>query len=735
MSTAARNRYWFLDSVAGWRESAASLAGPAPLARTDPNGDLILSPLPGGAELFQGKTPVNRAGFHDPAWVHVQQSLRCPVALAPDACRKRIYVADAAADRIAWIHWDTGAIAALHSIGGAGTAVRSLKHPRGVAVLDCGNVAVCDTENHRVQIFTLYPHALVQLWGAADAQPGGGPREFHWPWGIATDSAGNVFVADRGNRRIQKIRSDGTWLRDIGAAVLKDPTQVAVSPSGDVAVVDSGAAVVVFPANGAAALTIALTEPLSVAFNGDGDLYAGNALGVVYKIELDARIASGYRIAGEGVTGLADPIVSLAWGGDLGLLSIVRELANNGRQRVWSVNPEASYPLAGVFETDALDSGIEDCVWHRVECGGPVPDGTSVLIESSTAAKPLDPQQAPQFTEPVQCMLGGGDDPDCLVQSVPGQLLKLRITLRSNGLSSPRIHSIKAFFPRDSYLRYLPAVFQQDPESRDFLDRFLSIFQTSFDGLDQMIDSFRQLFDPMTVPQKYLGWLAAWLALPIQPSWTTTQLRAMVKKAFTEYSRRGTPGGLVEAIQDYAGVPASVLEHYRLRRWPLLPSASTLCAGSRLWSRSFYQQLQVGEHSEVGSFRLATATQPAMEPLHWGAHQFTVFFVSNPYTTDTIRKAVQEVVDREKPAHTSASVCPVFPRFRVGVQSTVGVDSIVGDISYLVLNRKQPDGTASPGRLARLGYDSILGCSPAERNIAELRTNARPRVGVNSRIL
>ena len=48
---------------------------------------------------------------------------------------------------------------------------------------------------------------------------------------------------------------------------------------------------------------------------------------------------------------------------------------------------------------------------------------------------------------------------------------------------------------------------------------------------------------------------------------------------------------------------------------------------------------------------------------------------------------------------------PVLPRMRVGVQATLGVDSVVGGISNLVLNQ-----------LATLGYDSILACLPGARS-------------------
>jgi DNA-binding beta-propeller fold protein YncE len=51
----------------------------------------------------------------------------------------------------------------------------------------------------------------VKQWGEHGAKPG----EFSTPHSIAADSKGNIYVADRGNRRIQVFNSDGTYLREI----------------------------------------------------------------------------------------------------------------------------------------------------------------------------------------------------------------------------------------------------------------------------------------------------------------------------------------------------------------------------------------------------------------------------------------------------------------------------------------------------------------------------------------
>src|SRR5262249_37090609 len=158
-----------------------------------------------------------------------------------------------------------------------------------------------------------------------------------------------------------------------------------------------------------------------------------------------------------------------------------------------------------------------------------------------------------------------------------------------------------------------------------------------------------------------------------------------------------------------------ILEHFRLRRWAMLAKAAPLDGTTLLWSRDFYQRLQVTSYSQVGRFRTTSRPEPVAEALDWGAHRFSVFFVSDPYRVAETRMRVERVVERDKPAHTEATLCPVLPRLRVGVQASVGVDTVVGSVSYLVLNE-----------LATLSYDSILGCSAEERTLRAMRSGVRP---------
>ena len=59
----------------------------------------------------------------------------------------------------------------------------------------------------------------LKSWG----NPGNKPGEFNTPHSIAADAQGNVYVADRGNRRIQVFDGEGKLLREIRIDVPYDP--------------------------------------------------------------------------------------------------------------------------------------------------------------------------------------------------------------------------------------------------------------------------------------------------------------------------------------------------------------------------------------------------------------------------------------------------------------------------------------------------------------------------------
>ncbi|MEJ1972626.1 MAG: hypothetical protein WDM96_09250 [Lacunisphaera sp.] len=129
-------------------------------------------------------------------------------------------------------------------------------HPHGLARDQAGNVYVADKQNHTIRKIT--PEGVVStlagspgLSGSADGT--GGAARFDTPKGLAVDGSGNVYVADSMNYTVRKITPAGmvTTLAGqpgklgyadgpAGSARFNFVAQIAADSAGNVFVADHG---------------------------------------------------------------------------------------------------------------------------------------------------------------------------------------------------------------------------------------------------------------------------------------------------------------------------------------------------------------------------------------------------------------------------------------------------------------------------------------------------------------
>jgi sugar lactone lactonase YvrE len=113
-----------------------------------------------------------------------------------------------------------GTVASIGSADGTGSAARFYK-PSGVAADGFGNVFIADAQNSTVRKINSrgVVTTLAGTAGAVAAKDGiGGAARFNTPSGVALDSAGNVYVADAHNSTIRKVASSGEVTTLAGAA-------------------------------------------------------------------------------------------------------------------------------------------------------------------------------------------------------------------------------------------------------------------------------------------------------------------------------------------------------------------------------------------------------------------------------------------------------------------------------------------------------------------------------------
>jgi len=128
-----------------------------------------------------------------------------------------LYIADTFNNRIRQVDLKTGLIG---SVIGDGHEYRyqseaeepsmSLSRPYGIALTPGGDILITDSDNHLIRKWERRSRRIVRVAGSGTSRysgDGGVPLEtsLSYPFGIAVDAHGNVFIADTFNHRVRMI--------------------------------------------------------------------------------------------------------------------------------------------------------------------------------------------------------------------------------------------------------------------------------------------------------------------------------------------------------------------------------------------------------------------------------------------------------------------------------------------------------------------------------------------------
>ena len=205
-------------------------------------------------------------------------------------------------------------------------SLSGMKFSFGVASDAVGNVYVADSGNNRVQRVdtsgTITTLAGTGAWGYSGD---GGPAteaQLNYPYGLALDAVGNVYIADASNNRVRKVDLSGTITTVAGTghsgysgdgglateAQLSFPGALAVDTAGNVYIAE-GSRIRKVTASGTIATLVDFGDlggrPVGMAVDESGNLYVGihhpRRGDRIWRI--DAEHGGGEIIAGSGEPG------------------------------------------------------------------------------------------------------------------------------------------------------------------------------------------------------------------------------------------------------------------------------------------------------------------------------------------------------------------------------------------------------------------------------------------------
>jgi phage tail-like protein len=722
-----------------------------------PNVELNGLEVGASAELTLARLPALTERVTDP--LAPVPGLDGPAGIGVDDCGN-LYVADPANHQILRVDACDGTTSVVPCLTGPGSASGQLHTPRGVLAGPRDSLYVADSNNSRVQVFDLATMQLRGVWGGPGSTPARG--RFQQPWDLAADSRDRIYVADPGVQapdgrwsggRVQKFDAggtlDGAFTERIEAQPRRPgaPVSVAISlldpkvaASERLIVLDRQPPQVLayeldgtFDADATARWEQAVgvgAMPSSLAAGG-GNLYIADAANQrVLVFGLDGSFRG---VAGAG----NDTIAGLAIDCEGRLLAHPGGAGSVRRSLGLSTFAECGTFLAGPFAAPS-----EPTLWQRVQATtDSLPNGAHVRLFTLTS-NVLDGSPGNRPAMPVGCdgsvvpnlvraddpgaapidswRAGPWDAPDVLALNAPASYLWIAGQLEGDGRASPTIRQVRLTHDDEGWIRHLPAIYRNDRTSRVFLERALAGFESVFAIEDALIDDLPLLFDPAAASDaprpSWLEWLSGWVDVELGETWSDDQRRRVVGEAFTMHGRRGTLESLRRLVALYTGAVPFIQELGSLGVWSL---GTTALGFDTALAAAEPQGAVVGSTAVVNRSHLIRDEAYGAPALGDDAHRFVVQVYSGALRDADGLARVRQVIDREKPAHTTYHLCAIEPRMRVGAQARLGIDTIVagppqatplGDEAGLVLAGSAGERAVGGviGETARVGTSATV---------------------------
>ena len=216
---------------------------------------------------------------------------------------------------------------------------------------------------------------------------------------------------------------------------------------------------------------------------------------------------------------------------------------------------------AGAVCLPPVDSGEAGFAWGRLRLLAEVPAEASVRVYARASDQPGWPEREALWGRPLDPdTLEGLFGPpaaqtDLLLQKT-GRWLWVALELTAGGPEKPRVDGLSLWMAGDHMVDYLPAIYR----GQDFTWRYLSIFNTLFQGVEEELDGLPRQLDPASAGDSMVEFLARWLCM--EPEQGEEHLRERLSGILEEYETMYTVEGVRRTAARLTGQEPFIIEHF-----------------------------------------------------------------------------------------------------------------------------------------------------------------------------
>ncbi len=227
----------------------------------------------------------------------------------------------------------------------------------------------------------------------------------------------------------------------------------------------------------------------------------------------------------------------------------------------------------------SFDTADPDGTYHRLVVDG---DFDGAKLEVIAAVSPADAapgvenfsaflaSDAPAAEKMAAMMLlphvRAVNQPDILLHQLEGRWVFLCVCALRQDAASCTLRGLRLEFPRYSFTRYFPEIYQ----AGDFFTRYLAVFQSLYLDLEKQVDDVPLALDYESADAEQLAALASWLGLDTAGGiFGPEQLRQLIRDSRLYQGGKGTRAALESIVELACGVRPRIVEYFQWSGRPM----------------------------------------------------------------------------------------------------------------------------------------------------------------------